>query len=117
MTHPDVAALRRASLPDHVTLVPAATLPDALAALRREGVGALLVEGGGTLGGALLAADLVDRVYAVTAPVWLGQGTTAFGRRPAAPLGAAPRWQTVERRALGSDSLVVVDRDLCLPGS
>jgi diaminohydroxyphosphoribosylaminopyrimidine deaminase / 5-amino-6-(5-phosphoribosylamino)uracil reductase len=117
VTHPDVAVLRNASVPERVTVLTAATPAEALAALRAEGVRSLLVEGGGTLVGNLLEADLVDRVYAVTAPVWLGQGTPAWGRRRPAPLGAAPRWETVERRALGPDTLVVADRDLCLPAS
>lgn len=117
VTHPDVAVLRNATLPEHVTVLSAATPAEALRALRAEGLRSLLVEGGGTLVGNLLEADLVDRVYAVTAPVWLGQGTAAWGRRRPVPLGAAPRWETVERRALGLDTLVVADRDLCLPAS
>jgi len=117
VTHPDVAALRRAALPPHVNLIPVADLSQALAVLRREGIGSLLVEGGGTVAAALLEADLVDRVHVVTAPVWLGRGTPAFGARAALLLGEAPRWETVERRALGSDSLVVTDRVLCLPAS
>jgi diaminohydroxyphosphoribosylaminopyrimidine deaminase/5-amino-6-(5-phosphoribosylamino)uracil reductase len=117
VTHPDVAALRRAALPSHVQLVPVADLGAALTVLRREGLRSLLVEGGGRFTTALLDAGLVDRVYDVTAPVWLGQGTPAFGSRRAIPLGAAPRWETVERRTLGPDSLLVTDRDLCLPAS
>lgn len=117
VTHPDVAVLRSAALPDDVTILSAVTGADAMAALRAEGIRSILVEGGGALAGSLLEGDLVDRVYAVTAPVWLGQGTTAFGRRRPSPLGTAPRWETVERRALGPDTLVVTDRDLCLPAS
>jgi diaminohydroxyphosphoribosylaminopyrimidine deaminase/5-amino-6-(5-phosphoribosylamino)uracil reductase len=117
VTHPDVAALRRAALPEHVRLLAVAEAGPALAALRREGIRSLLVEGGGRLTATLLDAGLVDRVYDVTAPVWLGQGTPAYGPRRPVPLGAAPRWETVERRTLGPDSLVVTDRDLCLPAS
>jgi diaminohydroxyphosphoribosylaminopyrimidine deaminase/5-amino-6-(5-phosphoribosylamino)uracil reductase len=117
VTDPDVAALRRASLPDHVTLIPVEETAHALMVLRREGIRSLLVEGGGRLVGALLDAGLVDRIYDVTAPVWLGQGTPAFGQRRPTPLGAAPRWETIERRALGPDSLVVTDRELCSPAS
>ena len=117
VTDPDVAALRRAALPEHVMLVPAMEGAPALTVLRREGIRSLLVEGGGRLTTALLEAGLVDRVYDVTAPLWLGQGTPAFGPRRAIPLGSAPRWETVERRALGLDSLVVTDRDLCSPAS
>ena len=117
VTDPDVAALRRAALPEHVMLVPVMEVAPALTVLRREGIRSLLVEGGGRLTTTLLEAGLVDRVYDVTAPVWLGQGTPAFGPRRAIPLGSAPRWETVERRALGLDSLVVTDRDLCSPAS
>jgi diaminohydroxyphosphoribosylaminopyrimidine deaminase/5-amino-6-(5-phosphoribosylamino)uracil reductase len=117
VTHPDVAPLRRAALPDHVMLVPVADVAPALTVLRREGIRSLLVEGGGRFTTSLLEAGVVDRIYDVTAPVLLGQGTPAFGPRRATPLGAAPRWETVERRALGPDSLVVTDRDLCSPAS
>lgn len=117
VSHPDVAALRRATLPAHVLLVPVADTLPALTVLRREGIRSLLVEGGGRLTTALLDAGVVDRVYDVTAPVWLGEGTPAYGTRRAIPLGAAPRWETVERRTLGPDSLVVTDRDLCSPAS
>ena len=117
VTDPDVAALRRAALPEHVVLVPVMEVAPALTVLRREGIRSLLVEGGGRLTTTLLEAGLVDRIYDVTAPVWLGQGTPAFGPRRAIPLGSAPRWETVERRALGLDSLVVTDRELCSPAS
>ena len=48
----------------------------------------------------------------------VGEGAVpAFPGVPAAPLAAAPRWVPVERRALGSDTLLVLDRRLCLPES
>ena len=72
VTDPDVAALRRAALPEHVTLIPVEETAHALTVLRREGLRSLLVEGGGRLVGALLDGGLVDRVYDVTEPVWLG---------------------------------------------
>jgi diaminohydroxyphosphoribosylaminopyrimidine deaminase/5-amino-6-(5-phosphoribosylamino)uracil reductase len=96
--------------------------PDSLAAglrmLREAGIQSLLCEGGGALGARLLADGLVDRLYWVQAPVWLGEGAVpAFPGVPAQPLAAAPRWTPVERRALGADTLLVLDRRLCLPGS
>jgi diaminohydroxyphosphoribosylaminopyrimidine deaminase / 5-amino-6-(5-phosphoribosylamino)uracil reductase len=96
--------------------------PGSLAAglrmLREAGIESLLCEGGGALGAKLLVDGLVDRLYWVQAPVWLGEGAVpAFPGLPAASLAAAPRWVPVERRALGSDTLVVLDRRLCLPGS
>ncbi len=100
-----------------VTLVPADRLEDALAALAALGLRSLLVEGGGRLAGALLRAELVDRLYWIQAPLWLGeQGVPAFVGVPSLPLGAADRWQPVERRALGNDTLLVLDRT-CSPAS
>ena len=96
--------------------------PDSLAAglrlLREAGIHSLLCEGGGALGMRLLADGLVDRLYWVQAPVWLGEGgIPAFPGVPNAPLPAAPRWTPVERRALGLDTLLVLDKQPCLPGS
>ena len=80
--------------------------PDDLAAglrmLRDAGIQSLLCEGGGALGMRLLADGLVDRLYWVQAPVWLGEGAIpAFPGVPDAPLTEAKRWTPVERRALG----------------
>jgi diaminohydroxyphosphoribosylaminopyrimidine deaminase/5-amino-6-(5-phosphoribosylamino)uracil reductase len=93
-------------------------LSQAFAQLRLAGIESLLCEGGGALGTKLLAESLVDRLYWVQAPVWLGEGgVPAFPGIPARPLDEAPRWTVVERRALGSDTLLVLDRQLCLPES
>ncbi|HVH66465.1 MAG TPA: bifunctional diaminohydroxyphosphoribosylaminopyrimidine deaminase/5-amino-6-(5-phosphoribosylamino)uracil reductase RibD [Gemmatimonadales bacterium] len=95
-----------------------ASLADGLHMVREAGVETLLCEGGGALGAKLLADGLVDRLYWVQSPVWLGEGAVrAFPGVPAQPLAAAPRWTPVERRALGSDTLLVLDRRLCLPAS
>jgi diaminohydroxyphosphoribosylaminopyrimidine deaminase/5-amino-6-(5-phosphoribosylamino)uracil reductase len=83
--------------------------------LRDVGIESVLVEGGGTVVTALLEADLVDRVYWVQAPIWLGEGRRAFGNRTARPLTDAGPWTVTERRALGPDTLLVLDRELCLP--
>jgi len=93
-------------------------LSQAFAQLRLAGIQSLLCEGGGALGAKLLVDGLVDRLYWVQAPVWLGEGAVpAFPGVPAAPLAEAPRWIAVERRPLGSDTLLVLDRRLCLPES
>jgi diaminohydroxyphosphoribosylaminopyrimidine deaminase/5-amino-6-(5-phosphoribosylamino)uracil reductase len=83
----------------------------ALAALRARGIGSLLVEGGGRLAGALLAAALVDRYYWMQSPLWLGTaGAPAMAGLPSVHLANATRWRVAERRALGQDTLLVLDR-------
>jgi diaminohydroxyphosphoribosylaminopyrimidine deaminase/5-amino-6-(5-phosphoribosylamino)uracil reductase len=83
----------------------------ALRLLRQAGTGSLLVEGGGRLAGALLAAGLVDRFYWIMAPLWLGDaGVPAVRGLPSSPLDQSKRWRVVERRALGGDTLIVLDR-------
>lgn len=93
-----------------VEWLPAASLGAALDALARLGVGSVLVEGGGALAGALLRDGLVDRFYWVQSPLFLGEGPLAVGGLQASPLATASRWQVVERRALGQDTLLVADR-------
>jgi diaminohydroxyphosphoribosylaminopyrimidine deaminase/5-amino-6-(5-phosphoribosylamino)uracil reductase len=94
-----------------VTIVQAGSLSAALGLLREQGIASLLVEGGGQLAGALLAAGLVDRYYWIQAPLWLGEGgVPALAGLPARALDQAGRWRVVERRSLGDDTLLVLDR-------
>jgi riboflavin biosynthesis pyrimidine reductase len=93
-------------------------LADGLALLRRDGVESRVCEGGGALGAKLLADGLVVRLYWVQARVWLGElGVPAFPGVPSPPIAEAPRWIPVARQALGPDTLLVLDRRLCLPVS
>jgi diaminohydroxyphosphoribosylaminopyrimidine deaminase / 5-amino-6-(5-phosphoribosylamino)uracil reductase len=86
-------------------------LAHALTMLRGRGIGSLLVEGGGRLAGALLAAGVVDRYYWIQSPLWLGVGAVpATAGLPATPLGEAQHWRVSQRRILGQDTLLVVDR-------
>ena len=86
--------------------------------LARAGIQSVLCEGGGALGARLLAEGLVDRLYWVQAPLWLGEGAVpAFPGVQDVDIAAAARWIPVERRALGVDTLLVLDRTLCLPAS
>lgn len=90
----------------------------ALAALRADGVTSLLVEGGAGTAGALVGASLVDRFVWIQAPLWLGDGGIPAVRGvPNVVLGAASRWHPVERRMLGEDTLLVLDRPSCSPDS
>jgi len=85
--------------------------PQALAELTRRGIASVLVEGGGVVAGSMLEADVVDRLYLVVAPLWLGEeGVSAFSGLPGSAIEDAVRWRTVERRALGDDTLLVMDR-------
>jgi diaminohydroxyphosphoribosylaminopyrimidine deaminase/5-amino-6-(5-phosphoribosylamino)uracil reductase len=101
-----------------VRVVRAQSLAEGLQSLQQEGMGSLLVEGGGRLAGALLAAGLVDRYYWIQSPLWLGEGgVPAVSGFPGTTLVEAERWRVVERRSLGQDTLLVADRDTCSPGS
>jgi diaminohydroxyphosphoribosylaminopyrimidine deaminase / 5-amino-6-(5-phosphoribosylamino)uracil reductase len=94
-----------------VAVVRATTLAEALSALRADGITSLLVEGGGRLAGALLSAGVVDRYYWIQTPLWLGSGAVpAVAGLPTTPLEQARRWRVTERRALGDDTLLVLDR-------
>ncbi len=99
-----------------VTVLEAEDLTAALAALRKEGIRSILIEGGAALVGAMFEAGVVDRLYWIKAPIWLGKGVAAFEGREAVPLDDARPWTVTGRRALGPDTLLVVDRELCLQG-
>jgi diaminohydroxyphosphoribosylaminopyrimidine deaminase/5-amino-6-(5-phosphoribosylamino)uracil reductase len=93
-------------------------LREALELLRDLGIGSLLIEGGGRLAGALLAEELVDRYYQIQSPLWLGRGgRPASGELTGGDLNGTPRWDVVERRPLGADTLLVLDRIACSPAS
>jgi diaminohydroxyphosphoribosylaminopyrimidine deaminase/5-amino-6-(5-phosphoribosylamino)uracil reductase len=77
-----------------------------LAALWKRKVRAVLCEGGGRLGSALLAGGHVDRLYAFVAPLHLGEpGVAAFqgGRQ-----GSPREWRLLERRELGEVTLLAL---------
>jgi diaminohydroxyphosphoribosylaminopyrimidine deaminase/5-amino-6-(5-phosphoribosylamino)uracil reductase len=102
-----VRALERAGL----RVLPVAGLEAGLRALRADGIRSVMVEGGGRLAGALLDRGLCDRFYWIQSPLWLGdRGVPAVAGLTTAPIARAERWRTVERRALGEDTLLVLDR-------
>ena len=91
-----------------VTLVHAASLADALVALRSEGIGSLLVEGGAALATSFLQDAMVDRLIIFRAPLILGKDALgAFSGLPSATIGAAPRWRLVDARRFGDDDMTV----------
>lgn len=93
-----------------VELLVAGDLVDGLRQLAARGLGSLLVEGGGRLAARLMQSGVVDRYYWVQSPLWLGDdGAPAFSGLRAELLEQVRRWRVVERRALGDDTLVVLD--------
>lgn len=101
---------------DGLRVMAASDLGHGLTELRRAGVASILIEGGGRLASALLAGDLVDRFYWIQTPRWLGnEGVSAFGALPSIPLDDAPRWSVIERRPLGEDTVIIMDRTPCSP--
>lgn len=105
-----VIAQRRADLElTGAKVLVANDLDVALEALGAAGVDSLLVEGGGRLAGALLREALVDRVYQVQCPVWLGHGMPAWDGLGDTTIESAPRWTVIERQSLGCDTLIVME--------
>lgn len=95
-----------------VELIPAASLGEALRALRARGVHSILVEGGARLAGALMFDGFVDRLVVFTAPVVLGAGAlNAFLLAPAQRAEQAERMRIVQRQAFGDDLMTVYALD------
>ncbi|MGH7582900.1 MAG: bifunctional diaminohydroxyphosphoribosylaminopyrimidine deaminase/5-amino-6-(5-phosphoribosylamino)uracil reductase RibD [Gemmatimonadales bacterium] len=100
----DVPAARREPLERAgARLVPSDDLGTALRELARRGVDSMLVEGGGRLAGALLEAGLVDRIYQIQSPRWLGQGVPAWSGLRSTSLADSHRWKVLDVVALGTD--------------
>jgi len=95
-------------------IVVADTLAAALAALGEAGIDSLLMEGGGRLAGALLRERLVDRVYQVQSPRWLGAGVPAWAGLGTPALADAARWRVLSATRMGEgpvDGDVVIEME------
>lgn len=108
---PTAAPAARAALEARgVAVLTAATLEEALRALRARGVRHLLLEGGAGMASAAMAAGVVDHLITFQAPVILGRDLLPpFGALPAQPAAAAPRLRVLARRVLGGDLMTHYD--------
>jgi diaminohydroxyphosphoribosylaminopyrimidine deaminase/5-amino-6-(5-phosphoribosylamino)uracil reductase len=80
------------------------TLQMALAALAKEGVRSMLVEGGARLAGSLIEQGTVDRLVIFQAPVVLGAGAlNAFAHVSSTAAESLARLRIIERATLGDD--------------
>ncbi|MCT4357462.1 bifunctional diaminohydroxyphosphoribosylaminopyrimidine deaminase/5-amino-6-(5-phosphoribosylamino)uracil reductase RibD [Streptomyces sp. Je 1-79] len=78
-------------------------IPALLAALHRQGVRSVLLEGGPTLAGAFVAAGAVDRVVGYLAPVLLGAGPHALADAGITTITDALRLDVTETVRIGPD--------------
>lgn len=77
-----------------------------LQSLAKDGVTRVLVEGGPTIAGALLVADLADEVIIGRGAESLGaEGRKPFGESGLERLDDAGRWRLTAKRMLGGDTL------------
>jgi diaminohydroxyphosphoribosylaminopyrimidine deaminase/5-amino-6-(5-phosphoribosylamino)uracil reductase len=91
-----------------VEVIVAHTTLEALEALKKRGVRALLVEGGARLAGELLGGKLVDRLVIFQSPRILGAGATgAFAFAPRETAADAPKLPIIVRRAFDDDLMTV----------
>ena len=82
-------------------------LPAALEALAGLGLLDVLCEGGPTLAGELLAADLIDRVLLFVAPLIVGRGAPDLFAAPAvSAVDGAWRLRDVQWRSVCDDLLL-----------
>ncbi len=108
----EVPAERRATVQATGAIVMLADgLRESLTALRMVGIDALVVEGGGRLAGALLAEELVDRIYQLQCPLWLGDGVRAWQGLGQPAIATARRWRVARSSMVSSegDALLVVE--------
>ena len=91
-----------------VEVVAATSIEEGMRALRQRGIRSMLVEGGAMITGALLGANLVDRLIIFQAPVLLGAGALpGFENAPTMAASGARRYPIVRRTELDDDLMTV----------
>jgi len=79
-------------------------LKASLEALEAEGIGSMLVEGGGQVAASFIRCELVDQIEWFRAPIVLGgEGRPAIGSLALTELAKAPRFKRVALEAVGDD--------------
>ncbi|SMB81526.1 diaminohydroxyphosphoribosylaminopyrimidine deaminase [Deinococcus hopiensis KR-140] len=89
-----------------VHIVRAHDLPGAMTGLGALGITTLLLEGGATLAGAFLAADLIDEVRVFVAPKLLGLGQSSLAAPHPTTMGQARDLTDVNVTPVGQDVLI-----------
>jgi diaminohydroxyphosphoribosylaminopyrimidine deaminase/5-amino-6-(5-phosphoribosylamino)uracil reductase len=102
------AVLTQGAVPAGFSALPSLEALDGFA--RERGVNRILCEGGGGLAAALLAADRVDRLVLLRAPILIGHGIGLDGLRLDGLDGAHGRWLAEDSRMLGVDRLEMFRR-------
>ena len=83
----------------------------AASVLAERGLNRVLIEGGGSVAASFLHDGLVDRIYALRAPMIIGDdGRPAMAGLGLAQLSDAPTFERVETRVFGPDILEILDR-------
>ena len=108
VTRATSASHARALADAGVDVIAAGDLAEGFRALRAAGIRSLLVEGGATLAGAVLADRLAHRLVIFQAPVALGpRALHAFDGAPPAVLAELEHYPVLERRTLGADVMTI----------
>ncbi|HEY0293051.1 MAG TPA: RibD family protein [Hansschlegelia sp.] len=90
---------------------------DVVAALARRGLRRLLIEGGATTVSAFVAAEAVDRLHVMVAPLIVGSGRQGLTLAPVRDLAFAWRPQAAAYPLPGGDVLMDCDMRTCAGGS
>jgi len=85
-------------------------LSEVMAVLDDRGIKSLLVEGGSATITSMVAAGLWDRLFAVMAPMIIGEGTSTVGDLGIVDLAGAPRARTVRVYQAGEDVVWEMER-------
>jgi diaminohydroxyphosphoribosylaminopyrimidine deaminase / 5-amino-6-(5-phosphoribosylamino)uracil reductase len=94
-----------------VTVLRCTDLADGLAEVREAGIRSVFCEGGAALAGALLRAELVDRLYLFYAPFFVGAGgRSPFVDLPDTAVADAVRWRHVATTSFGPDTLITLEK-------